>query len=122
MVQWGGRLSTITAVVLPAAVQPAVVLPAAVQPAVVIPGDEIEVIYHYYLEHEAINLKVTTRHNALPSISAVLPAADWIEREIQDLYRITFTGHPHPDRLILPAQIEPGLLREPGGAAEKNRS
>jgi len=98
---WGARLSTMTAAVLPC--------------------DEVEVIYHYYLDHDAYNFKVITQHNTLPSISSILPAADWIEREIQDLYRITFTNHPHPRRLILPAQMEPGLFRQPGGAAEKTR-
>lgn len=97
----GGRLSTITAAALPA--------------------DETEVIYHYFFDRRAINFKVTTKKNRLPSISSVLPAADWIEREIQDLYKVEFTGHPHPERLIRPAQFEPGLFREPGGEAGKSR-
>jgi Ni,Fe-hydrogenase III component G len=101
MKEWEARLSTITAAMLP--------------------GDETEVIYHYYLDHQVFNFKVPTHNNTLPSISPILPAADWIEREIQDLYRVKFTGHPHPNRLIRPVQMEPGLFREPGGASEKNR-
>jgi NADH:ubiquinone oxidoreductase subunit C len=101
MQEWGGRLSTMSAVALP--------------------GDETEVIYHYYLDHQVFNFKVTTQKNTLPSISLVLPAADWIEREIQDLYRVEFASHPHPDRLIRPPQLEPGFFREAGGAAEKAR-
>ena len=50
----------------------------------------------------------------------ILPAAEWIEREIQDLFKVTFEGHPHPDRLIRPLQLEPGLFREPGGSASKS--
>ncbi len=84
-------------------------------------NDEIEVIYHYYLDHQAYNFKVITRQNSLPTISLILPAANWIEREIMDLYRIEFKDHPNPKRLIRPAQIEPGLFREQGGAAEKRR-
>jgi NADH:ubiquinone oxidoreductase subunit C len=94
-----GRLSTITAAALP--------------------GDETEVIYHYYFDHQVLNFKVTTQKNTLPSIGSILPAADWIEREIQDLYKVRFTGHPHPERLILPAQLEPGLFREPGGKQKR---
>jgi formate hydrogenlyase subunit 5 len=30
-----------------------------------------------------------------------MPAAEWIEREIQDLLGIRFDGHPNPKRLIL---------------------
>jgi len=100
MSEFEGRLSTITAAVLP--------------------DGETEVVYHYYLDHQALNFKVITKKNVLQSISSILPAADWIEREIQDLYRVVFTGHPHPDRLIRPAQFEPGLFREPGGQAGKN--
>jgi NADH:ubiquinone oxidoreductase subunit C len=101
MKEWEARLSTITAAVLP--------------------DDETEVIYHYYLDHHAFNFKASTQKNTLPSISTILPAADWIEREIQDLYRVEFKNHPHPDRLIRSVQMEPGLFREQGGAAEKNK-
>jgi len=101
MKEWEARLSTLSAAVLP--------------------GEETEVIYHYYLDHQAFNFKVSTQKNTLPSIAPVLPAADWIEREIQDLYRVEFKNHPHPNRLIRSAQMKPGLFREPGGAAEKSR-
>ncbi len=99
MLDWEARLSTITAAPLP--------------------GDETEVIYHYCLDRQCFNFKVTTQKNALPSISAVLPAADWIEREIWDLYRVEFSGRPTTERLILPARMEPGIFREPGGAEGK---
>jgi len=86
-----------------------------------LPKNETEVIYHYCLDNQAFNFKVATQKNALPSISSILPAADWIEREIQDLYGVEFKGHPHPERLILPVQLPPGFFREEGGAAAKNR-
>ena len=84
-------------------------------------NDEIEVIYHYYLDHQAYNFKVITRQNSLPTISLILPAANWIERDIMDLYRITFKDHPNPKRLVRTVQMEPGLFREKGGSAEKRR-
>ncbi len=37
----------------------------------------------------------------LPSISAAVPAANWHEREAQDLFGITFSGHPDPRPLVL---------------------
>lgn len=92
MKELGARLTTITAATLP--------------------DDETEIIYHYYLDHQAVNFKVSTQNSALPSISHILPAADWAEREIQDLYRVEFTNHPHPTRLIRPSQLEPGFFRE----------
>jgi NADH:ubiquinone oxidoreductase subunit C len=80
---------------------------------------ETVVIYHFYLDGKAYNIKVATKENKLPSISLILPAAEWIEREISDLYKTEFVGHPHPDRLIRPVQLAAGLMREPGGAAGK---
>jgi NADH:ubiquinone oxidoreductase subunit C len=96
---WGARFSTMTGVMLSQM--------------------ETTVIYHFCLDNQVYNLKVHTKNNTLPSISPILPAADWIEREIQDLYGVHFTGHPHPERLIRPVQMEAGMFREPGGAAGK---
>jgi NADH:ubiquinone oxidoreductase subunit C len=87
-----------------------------------LPDGETQVIYHYLQERQAFNLKVSTHSNVLPSISSILPAADWIEREIQDLYGVEFSGHPHPQRLIRPNQLEAGFFRATGGAAGRERS
>lgn len=80
---------------------------------------ETAVLYHFYLDGRAYNIKVATKGNQLPSISPILPAAEWIEREISDLFKTEFIGHPHPDRLICPVQLAAGLMREPGGPAGK---
>jgi Ni,Fe-hydrogenase III large subunit/Ni,Fe-hydrogenase III component G len=37
----------------------------------------------------------------LPSISAKIPAANWHEREAQDLFGIAFAGHPDPRPLVV---------------------
>lgn len=98
--QLGARLSTISAVMLP--------------------GGETEIIYHYLVNRQAINIKAQTQNNTLPSITPVVPSANWIEREIHDLYNVNFSGHPNLARLIRPRQLENGLFRQPGGAASKN--
>ncbi|MBX6762172.1 MAG: NADH-quinone oxidoreductase subunit C [Rubrobacteraceae bacterium] len=36
------------------------------------------------------------------SLALELPAADWPEREMKDLFGLTPSGHPHPERLVLP--------------------
>jgi NADH:ubiquinone oxidoreductase subunit C len=87
--------------------------------AVALPSGETDLIYHYVAPKLAINLKVTTRQNRQPSITPILPAADWIEREIHDLYLVDFKGHPNLARLVLPVEIPQGLYRQPGGAASK---
>ncbi len=97
MVERGGRLSTITAQALE--------------------DGETRVIYHYVLDGEAVNLSVRTTGGKIPSITPITPSASWPEREIIDLFAVTFEGHPNPARLIRPAQLQPGYFREPGGAA-----
>ena len=82
---------------------------------------ETDVIYHYAAPSAAYNLKTTTRSNSLPSIAIVLPAADWIEREIHDLFAVQFEGHPNLVRLVRPPEIAEGFFRQPGGAASRQR-
>jgi len=36
------------------------------------------------------------------SISAVIPAANWAEREIMDMVGVQMKGHPYPKRLVVP--------------------
>jgi len=38
----------------------------------------------------------------IESISSVVPAANWAEREMRDLVGIQCVGHPYPKRLVLP--------------------
>lgn len=99
MKEWGARFSTMTGVLQP--------------------QEETAVIYHYCLGGVNFNFKVLTKNNHLPSISLILPAAEWIEREIQDLFRVKFVDHPNPMPLVRPIQMEPGFFRQPGGAASK---
>jgi NADH:ubiquinone oxidoreductase subunit C len=76
---------------------------------------ETTIVYHYSLETSAVNVTAVTKGNTIASITPVTLAADWIEREIYDLYGVTFTGHPHLTRLIRPPQVAQGFFREEGG-------
>jgi NADH:ubiquinone oxidoreductase subunit C len=78
-------------------------------------GSETEVIYHYFWQGHALNLRVRSRDQSLPSIAALTPAAEWIEREIHDLYAVNFVGHPALTPLIRPPELAPGFFRLPGG-------
>ena len=68
--------------------------------------DCFEVLYHYAYDKLGliITLKafIRDRENpAIESISPILPAAEWIEREIHDILGIDITNHPNLKRLIL---------------------
>ena len=59
----------------------------------------------YSMEHGTdLRLKVYMPGDdpVLPSVAGVWPAANWWEREIIDMFGLTFTDHPDPRRILLP--------------------
>lgn len=68
-------------------------------------GLRFDVIYCLYstrLQHR-VRLKVRVADgDAVPSVSAVWPAASWLEREVFDLFGIRFDGHPDLRRILMP--------------------
>ena len=66
----------------------------------------IEIVYHLlsYRHRHAIVLKVEADRAAptVPSVEGVWKTANWFEREIWDLFGVTFTGHPDLRRIMLP--------------------
>ena len=47
---------------------------------------------------------VAENDTTLPTVSDMWPAGDWPEREIYDLFGITFTGHPDLRRIQMPVE------------------
>ena len=66
----------------------------------------IEVIYHFnqYEKPSRVTLRTLIVHEnpEIPTISDIIPAANWHERECYDFFGITFTGHPNLIPLLLP--------------------
>jgi NADH-quinone oxidoreductase subunit C len=75
-----------------------------------------EVVYILLsIEHrQRLVLKVRLPGDAggLPTMSRVWPAANWLEREVWDLFGIEFDGHPDPRRLLMPEDWEGFPLRK----------
>ncbi len=73
----------------------------------------VEIIYHFYHDHERmmVNLKTLAPRPDLEtnSVAAVFIAAEWIEREIAELFGVTFIGHPDPRKLLLADDWPEGL-------------
>jgi NADH-quinone oxidoreductase subunit C len=67
---------------------------------------EFELIYHFALDPErlivSVRIRLPLERPAAVSLCHLTKAAEFIEREIHELFGIQFPGHPHLDPLLLP--------------------
>ena len=71
--------------------------------------ESFEAVYHFASFYELCRLVVHVPLAVgveVPTISKVYPAADWFEREVCEMFGITFTGHPNLKNLILPEDAD----------------
>ena len=63
------------------------------------PPSDFTVVYHLlsFERNEYVRIKVALAEGrlSLPTITHLWPAANWYEREVWDMFGITFDGHPH---------------------------
>jgi len=80
------------------------------------PDSDFTVVYHL-LSFEAnadVRLKVPLKGERpqVETVTGIWPAANWYEREVWDMFGVTFDGHPHLVRLLMPRTWEGHPLRK----------
>jgi NADH-quinone oxidoreductase subunit C len=73
-----------------------------------------EVVYNLYSisKNERVRLKVDVNGAGIESVTRIWPAADWLEREVYDLFGVVFLNHPDLRRILLPPDWEGHPLRK----------
>lgn len=98
----------------------------AVKPSPLIPDEDpwpgppakarFAVVYHFYSTDHKHRLRlvvpVEESEAELDSLTPLWSAADWLEREVWDMYGIRFSGHPNLKRILMYEEFEGYPLRK----------
>ncbi len=79
------------------------------------PGRPLEIVYNLFsiARNERVRLKAgLAEGQSIDSVTDVWPAANWMEREVYDLFGVTFRHHPDLRRILLPPDWEGHPLRK----------
>ena len=74
-----------------------------------------EIIYQLYSfkRNDRLRLKVLAGEGEkVPSAAAIWPAANWLEREVYDMFGVVYEGHPNLKRILLPDEWTGHPLRK----------
>ena len=77
--------------------------------------EEFEIVYILYSFEKNEHLRVKARikeWESIESVVAVWTTADWLEREVYDMYGIIFEGHPDLRRILMPEEFTSWPLRK----------
>lgn len=78
--------------------------------------DRFRVVYQLLNLDSSARLEVRSYVNEpdlkLMSMFPLWRSADWLEREVYDMFGIEFEGHPNPKRLLMPDEFQSFPLRK----------
>jgi NADH-quinone oxidoreductase subunit C len=79
-------------------------------------------ILYSYARNERIRVKTNIADGAsFPSSVSIWPAANWLEREVFDMFGIKFDGHPDMKRILLPEGWKGHPLRKDYGIIQQDQ-
>jgi NADH-quinone oxidoreductase subunit C len=64
-----------------------------------------DIVYHLYSFERNDRLRLRVQVGAgekVPSVTGVWPTANWLEREIYDMFGVAYEGHPDLKRILMP--------------------
>ena len=85
---------------------------------------QFELIWILYSFPRNQRVRIKTRiaeGEAFPSSVAIWPTANWLEREVFDMFGIRFEGHPDLKRILLPDGWEGHPLRKDYGIIQQDQ-
>lgn len=80
---------------------------------------DVVYVLHSFQTNERVRLKIyVAEGEAIPSVTPLWATADWLEREVFDMFGIKFTGHPNLTRILLPEGWKGHPLRKDYGITQ----
>jgi NADH-quinone oxidoreductase subunit C len=85
------------------------------------PWDVVWILYSFP-RNERVRVKAQFAEGALaPSVAGLWPTANWLEREVYDMFGIRFEGHPDLRRILLPDGWKGHPLRKDYGILQQDQ-